>query len=45
METNGEPTYIADERTQLEEFLDSNRDGSVVDDITRLAGQFFGRRQ
>ena len=27
-----------------EQFLDSNRDGSMVDDITRLAGQFFGRR-
>lgn len=25
METNGEPTYIADERVQLEEFLDDNR--------------------
>lgn len=25
MQNNGEPTFVADERTQLEEFLDANR--------------------
>ena len=27
----------------LSGFLDSNKDGSVVDDVTRLAGKFFSR--
>lgn len=27
----------------LSQMLDSNRDGSSVDDILRLAGKFFGR--
>jgi hypothetical protein len=28
----------------LSQMLDSNRDGSSLDDILRLAGGFFGRR-
>jgi hypothetical protein len=43
MESNGEPTYIADERTQLEEFLDSNR-AELVETVRGLTDEQARRR-
>lgn len=43
MEDNGEPTYIAEERIQLEEFLDSNR-AELVEAVRGLTDEQARRR-
>ena len=43
MEANGEPTYVADERTQLEDFLESNRTG-LIDTLRGLTEEQARRR-
>ena len=30
--------------SMLTQFLDQNKDGSIVDDIFRIAGEFFGKK-
>ena len=30
--------------SMLTQFLDQNKDGSIVDDIFRIAGDFFGKK-
>lgn len=43
MQSNGEPTYDADERTQLEEFLDTNR-AELVAAVRHLTDEQARRR-